>query len=97
VRTRSCTLGFCFGRSIPRQLRFGGATCLVLDMQLAGMSGLEVQRRLATSGSKFPIIFVTAFDNEATRIRAIEAGCPAYLRKPFSAQLLFDALDKAAG
>ena len=73
------------------------ATCLVLDMQLGGMSGLELQRRLAASGSKLPIIFMTAFDNEAMRIRAIEAGCLAYLRKPFSAQLLFDALDKAAG
>jgi len=73
------------------------AACLVLDVQLAGMSGLELQRRLAASGSKLPIIFVTAFDNETTRMRAIEAGCLAYLRKPFSAQLLFDAIDKAAG
>lgn len=73
------------------------AACLVLDLQLGGMSGLELQRQLATSGSKLPIIFITAFDNEATRTRAIEAGCLAYLRKPFSAQLLFAAIDKAAG
>jgi FixJ family two-component response regulator len=73
------------------------AACLILDVQLGGMSGFELQRQLAASGSQLPIIFMTAFDDEATRLRAVEAGCLAYLRKPFSAQLLFDAIDKAAG
>jgi FixJ family two-component response regulator len=73
------------------------ADCLVLDIQLGGMSGFELQRQLAASGSRLPIIFMTAFDNDATRIRAMEAGCLAYLRKPFAAKLLFDAIDKALG
>jgi FixJ family two-component response regulator len=72
------------------------AACLVLDIQLQGMSGLELQRQLTAAGSTLPIIFMTAFDNETARMRAMEAGCLAYLRKPFSAQLLFDAIDKAA-
>jgi len=73
------------------------AACLVLDIQLGGMSGFELQRQLAASGSRLPIIFMTAFDSDATRMRAMEAGCLAYLRKPFAAKLLFDAIDKALG
>jgi FixJ family two-component response regulator len=73
------------------------ATCLLLDIQLSGMSSFELQRQLAASGSKLPIIFMTAFDNEVTRKCAVEAGCLAYLLKPFSARLLFDAIDKAPG
>ncbi|TPK93637.1 response regulator [Mesorhizobium sp. B2-4-14] len=72
------------------------ATCLVLDVQLGTMDGFELQRRLADLGSDIPIVFMTAFDNEATQLRAIEAGCTAYLRKPFAARLLFDAIYKAS-
>jgi len=48
-----------------------------------GISGIELQRRLAASGSKWPVIFMTANDDEATRNEAMDAGCIAYLRKPF--------------
>ncbi|UCI05646.1 response regulator transcription factor [Mesorhizobium sp. B1-1-8] len=69
--------------------------CLVLDIQLGAMNGFELQRQLADSGSKIPIIFMTAFDNEATHLLAVEAGCTAYLHKPFSARLFFDAIERA--
>jgi DNA-binding NtrC family response regulator len=59
------------------------ATCLLLDIHLGGISGIELQRRLAASGSKWPVIFMTANDNEAMRNEAMDAGCIAYLRKPF--------------
>src|SRR5229473_2533018 len=59
------------------------ATCLLLDIHLGGISGIELQRRLAASGSKWPVIFMTASDDEATRDEAMDAGCIAYLRKPF--------------
>ena len=59
------------------------ATCLLLDIHLGGISGIELQRRLAASGSKWPVIFMTANDDEATRNEAMDAGCIAYLRKPF--------------
>jgi FixJ family two-component response regulator len=73
-----------------------GARCLLLDIHLGGISGIELQRRLAASGSKCPVIFMTALDDEATRNEAIEAGCIAYLRKPFASQVLLDALSRAA-
>jgi len=71
-------------------------TCLVLDISLAGMSGFDLARRLAISGHRVPIIFITAADNGATREEAIEAGAVAYLTKPFQAAVLIDAIHKAA-
>ena len=71
------------------------ATCLLLDIHLGGISGIELQRRLAASGSKWPVIFMTASDDEATRNEAMDAGCIAYLRKPFARQVLLDAIGKA--
>jgi FixJ family two-component response regulator len=71
------------------------ATCLLLDIHLGGISGIELQRRLAASGSRCPVIFMTAMDDDATRNEAINAGCIAYLKKPFAPQLLLEALGKA--
>jgi FixJ family two-component response regulator len=71
------------------------ATCLLLDIRLGGISGIELQHRLATSGSKCPVIFMTANDDETTRNAAVDAGCIAYLRKPFASQVLLDAIGKA--
>jgi FixJ family two-component response regulator len=73
-----------------------GATCLLLDIHLGGMSGIELQHRLAASGSSYPIIFMTAIDDEAIRKEAIDGGCMAYLRKPFAPHLLLDAIAEAA-
>ncbi|MDO9461204.1 MAG: response regulator [Alphaproteobacteria bacterium] len=72
------------------------AACLLLDIHLGGISGIELQRRLVASGSKCPVIFMTAIDDDATRKKAQDAGCIAYLRKPFAPQLLLDAISKAA-
>ena len=71
------------------------ATCLLLDIYLSGISGIELQRRLAASGSKCPVIFMTANDDETTRNDAVDAGCIAYLRKPFARDVLMDAIGKA--
>ena len=71
--------------------------CLVLDIHLGGMSGIDLQRRLKASGSRVPIIFITAIEDEAARGEAINAGCVAYLRKPFMARLLIGAIDDATG
>jgi FixJ family two-component response regulator len=71
------------------------ATCLLLDIHLGGISGIELQRRLAAAGSNCPVIFMTAIDDDATRKEAMEVGCIAYLKKPFAPHLLLDALGKA--
>jgi FixJ family two-component response regulator len=56
--------------------------CMLLDIQLGGLSGLELRRRLEARGSSIPFIAITAFDDEHTRREAEALGCVAYLRKP---------------
>ena len=76
----------------------GAATqvdCLLLDIHLGGLSGIELQHRLKDSGSTLPVIFMTALDDEAAREQALKAGCVAFLRKPFQARQLIDAIKKA--
>ena len=72
------------------------ATCLVVDIHLGGMSGIELRRRLTASGSKLAVIFMTAVDSDETQREAMAAGCLAYLRKPFPAKSLIDAIGRAA-
>ena len=71
------------------------ATCMLFDIHLGGISGIEMQRRLAAAGSNCPVIFMTAIDDDSTSKEAMAAGCIAYLKKPFAPQLLLDALGKA--
>jgi FixJ family two-component response regulator len=73
------------------------ATCLLLDIHLGGISGIELRRRLSKSGSKLAIIFMTAVDEEALHVEAMESGCIAFLRKPFSARALVEAISAATG
>lgn len=69
--------------------------CLVLDVQLGGMSGIELQRRLAAEGEATPIVFITAHDDPAARHEAEAAGCIAYLRKIDSGVEVIDAIRRA--
>jgi FixJ family two-component response regulator len=71
------------------------AACLLLDVHLGGISGIELRKRLTAAGFGSPVIFMTAIDDEATRKAAMSAGCVAYLRKPFAPHLLLEALGKA--
>jgi FixJ family two-component response regulator len=69
--------------------------CLVLDIQLGGMSGLDLLRQLRALGNLVPIIFVTAHDEAEVSDEAVQAGCVAYLRKPVVSHVLMEALAKA--
>jgi FixJ family two-component response regulator len=71
------------------------ADCLLLDIDLGGMSGIELRRRLAACGRAVPTIFMTSLDDEATRASALQAGCVAYLLKPFRGRSLIDAVEIA--
>ena len=72
------------------------AECLILDVHLGGISGIDLKRQLTASGSNLPVIFMTAIDTESTRQEAFDAGCIAYLMKPFLAKLLIDAINGIA-
>ena len=69
--------------------------CLILDVRMPGMNGLELQRRLATNHLVIPIIFITAHGDEETRVRALNGGAVEYLLKPFSEEALLNAIDAA--
>ncbi|HEX2930995.1 MAG TPA: response regulator [Candidatus Binatia bacterium] len=69
--------------------------CIVLDVQMPGMNGLEVQERLKKIGRQYPIIFITAHDEANVRERALAAGALAFVRKPFNDELLIKTLRAA--
>jgi FixJ family two-component response regulator len=69
--------------------------CVVLDLQMPGMSGLQVQERLASLCRRPPIVFITAHDEAGARARALEGGAAAFVRKPFSDELFIDTLRAA--
>jgi FixJ family two-component response regulator len=75
--------------------RLHHTACLILDMRMPGMSGLELQRRLAAAQWRIPIIFITAHDEEEARARALRAGAVAFLDKPFSDEVLLRAVESA--
>ena len=72
-----------------------GEGCLVLDIRLPGITGLDLQEALSSSGSEYAVILMTAHDNSQWQERAKTAGAVAYLRKPFPEQSLLDAVQLA--
>jgi FixJ family two-component response regulator len=69
--------------------------CVVLDVQMPGLNGLQVQEQLARSAHRIPVIFITAHDDSALREQALAAGALAFLRKPFNDELLIKVLNVA--
>jgi FixJ family two-component response regulator len=69
--------------------------CLLLDIQLGGMSGFELQQRLAAAGETMPIIFITAHDEQEVRQQAERSGCVAYLQKTDSGEAVIEAVRRA--
>ena len=67
-------------------------SCLISDIKLKGLSGLELQRQLAERGSKIPVIHITAFDSNEIRQQAKQAGAAGYFRKPVDDQALLDTI-----
>ena len=81
--------------------RLDETACLITDLHLGGMSGLQLQSRLAASGYAIPVIVVTAFPNDRVRERALRAGAICFLDKPFNKEDLLtgirSALDRRHG
>jgi len=71
--------------------------CVVLDVQMPGMSGIEVQTSLRRLRGAIPVIFITAHDDCGVRAQALAAGAAAFLRKPFNDALFIRTLDAALG
>ena len=72
-----------------------GPCCLVLDVRLPGMSGLEVQHKLIEEGAQIPIIFITSHGDIPMTVKAMKSGAEEFLPKPFRDQDLIDAIQQA--
>jgi FixJ family two-component response regulator len=78
-----------------QRARFEGSACLILDVRLPGLSGLDLQRELTKSGIQLPIIFMTAYGDIPTTVRAMKGGAVEFLTKPFRPRHLLDAIRTA--
>jgi len=71
--------------------------CLIVDVQMPGMNGLDLQQHLNEAGYKLPIIYITAHEDAHVHQRAMRAGAVAFLQKPFSDDILLEAIHVATG
>ena len=86
---------FATGEDFLRRQSTDGPRCLVLDVRLPQMSGLDFQRQLAEIGVQIPIIFITAHGDIPMSVRALKSGAVEFLTKPFRDQDLLDAIQQA--
>ena len=86
---------FASAQEFMRQNMPEGPSCLILDIRLPGMSGLEVQRKLIDAGLSIPIIFISAHADVDMAVRAMKLGAVEFLTKPFRPQELVDAVQQA--
>jgi FixJ family two-component response regulator len=75
--------------------RIRDSSCLITDLHMPGMSGADLQDRLTAEGYRIPIVFMTAYFEENTRTRVMEAGAFGFLRKPFNDASLIEHLEMA--
>jgi len=87
--------GFVSAQEFLNSPHLRRTACLILDVRMPGIGGLELQRRLAAENIHTPIIFITASGELEVSAKALSGGAVAFLRKPFSQESLFTALRSA--
>jgi FixJ family two-component response regulator len=87
--------GFSSAEAFLKSHHLQDTVCLILDVRMAGMNGLHLQRELVATKCPIPIIFMTSYADEAVRAEALAAGAMDFLYKPFMEDSLLKALDKA--
>jgi len=86
---------FASGPEFLNSWHFDPPECLVLDLQMPGLSGMEVQQLLRAAGARFPIVIITAHDSPSLRAECMNAGATAYLSKPLNVGALIQAVSPA--
>jgi FixJ family two-component response regulator len=86
---------FTSAEEFLRSCRERKPDCLILDLRLPGMSGLELQQQLTTDHCRIPIVFVSAHDDPSSRRQALQKGASAFLGKPFKDEALLEAIHSA--
>jgi FixJ family two-component response regulator len=87
--------GFCSAEAFLNSNQLRDTACLILDVRMPGMSGLELQRQLVATNCGIPIIFITSHGDDNARTRALEAGAVDFLYKPFREEALLNAIHTA--
>src|SRR5215475_8112429 len=87
--------GFESADSFLKSTQLQESSCLVIDVRMPGMDGLQLQSYLAAAGYKIPIIFITAYDDTESRRQAMQAGAVAFLEKPFTSDILLETVRSA--
>ena len=86
---------FASAEDFLRSAQVNGTACVIADVQMPVLSGLDLLTLMRTQGYRVPFIFITAFPDESVRDRALRAGAIAFLAKPFAAPTLIKCLDSA--
>jgi FixJ family two-component response regulator len=86
---------FASAEEFLRSPHLNDTSCVIADVQMPTMSGLELQAHLLAEGNRVPFIFITAFAVENARARALKAGATCFLTKPFAGEALINCLDAA--
>ena len=90
LRYRATT--FASAEAFLKSSMVADTACLITDLQMPGLSGLELQEALQSLGHQTPVIVITAYPNEKHRTRALENGAVGFLSKPFNEQTLIECL-----
>jgi len=86
---------FASAEEFLRSSYLDDTSCVIADVRMPAMSGLDLQAHLIASGRRLPFIFITAFSVESDRVRALQAGAICFLIKPFDGDVLIRCLDTA--
>jgi FixJ family two-component response regulator len=89
------TQGFSSADAFLSSNQARDTACLILDVRMPGMNGIDLQRQIVAANWRIPIIFITSHADDDARARALKAGAVAFLYKPFREEELLDALDAA--
>jgi FixJ family two-component response regulator len=87
--------GFASGEEFLLSPRAADTSCLITDVSMPGMSGVDLQAHLIAQGKRLPVIFITAFPEESSQARALAAGAVCFLTKPFNGETLIKCISKA--
>lgn len=90
-----CSVSFSCAEEYLRSERVRNTACIISDICMPGMSGVQLQERLIAEDWHTPIIFVTAFPDDAVRARVLGAGAVGYLSKPFTDESMIECLERA--
>jgi len=86
---------FCSAEEFLESGQSEAAACLITDVRMPGMTGVELQDRLIAEGRSLPTVFISAFSDESVQKKVLESGAVGYLRKPFEESHLIACIDMA--